>query len=96
MDGAVSFGTHRLAPALPEFLRPHPEVNVDLSVSDHIVDLVMPAWALSERPMHLVYPKDRYMTPKLRRFVEFMTPTRWTAGYRNGCAGCSARMMPPH
>jgi DNA-binding transcriptional LysR family regulator len=33
---------------------------------------LMPTWALAERPMHLVYAKDRQMTPKLQRLIEFM------------------------
>ncbi|MDB5968210.1 MAG: LysR family transcriptional regulator [Hydrocarboniphaga sp.] len=36
----VAFGTHRLAPALGEFLRLYPEVKVELLVSDRLVDLV--------------------------------------------------------
>jgi DNA-binding transcriptional LysR family regulator len=36
----VSFGARRLAPALAEFAHRHPEVNVDLSLNDHVVDLV--------------------------------------------------------
>lgn len=36
----VTFGARRLAPALAEFLRIHPEVSVDLSLSDRVVDLI--------------------------------------------------------
>jgi DNA-binding transcriptional LysR family regulator len=36
----VSFGTRRLAPAFAEFLRLYPEVNVDLSLSDRVADLI--------------------------------------------------------
>jgi DNA-binding transcriptional LysR family regulator len=36
----VSFGTRRLAPALADFLRLYPDVNVDLSLSDRVADLV--------------------------------------------------------
>lgn len=36
----TAFGFHALAPALPEFLRRHPEVEVDLSFTDRIVDLL--------------------------------------------------------
>ena len=36
----VSFGASRLAPALVKFLRTYPEVDVDLSLNDRVVDLV--------------------------------------------------------
>jgi DNA-binding transcriptional LysR family regulator len=36
----VSFGARRLAPALAEFTRRYPEVNVDLALNDSVVDLV--------------------------------------------------------
>lgn len=40
ISAPVSFGTQRLAPALTEYLAAHPEVSVDLNLSDRIVDLV--------------------------------------------------------
>ncbi|QJR15837.1 HTH-type transcriptional regulator DmlR [Usitatibacter palustris] len=35
-----SFGLHQLAPALPEFLARHPDVQVELTMSDRVVDLI--------------------------------------------------------
>jgi DNA-binding transcriptional LysR family regulator len=36
----VAFGLHALPPVLPEFLRRYPDVQVDISISDRVVDLV--------------------------------------------------------
>ena len=36
----VAFGLHTLPPVLPEFLRRYPDVQVELSITDRVVDLV--------------------------------------------------------
>src|SRR5690606_12208146 len=36
----VSFGVARLAPMLPGFLQAHPQVELDIALSDELVDLV--------------------------------------------------------
>ena len=36
----TAFGMHQLAPALPEFLARNPEVQVELTVTDRVVDLI--------------------------------------------------------
>lgn len=36
----TAFGMHQLTPALPEFLARYPEVQVDLTVTDRVVDLI--------------------------------------------------------
>lgn len=40
ISSSVSFGTQRLAPALTDYLARHPDVSVDLNLSDHVVDLI--------------------------------------------------------
>jgi DNA-binding transcriptional LysR family regulator len=35
-----AFGMHQLAPALPEFLARHPEIQVELTITDRLVDLI--------------------------------------------------------
>lgn len=36
----TGFGVHQLAPALPEFLMRYPDIEVELSITDRVVDLV--------------------------------------------------------
>jgi DNA-binding transcriptional LysR family regulator len=40
VNAPVSFGMHALAPRLPQFLRDHPQVAVDLTLSNRAIDLV--------------------------------------------------------
>lgn len=40
VNAPVSFGAYRLAPALARYLADHPEVQVELTLSDRVVDLV--------------------------------------------------------
>jgi DNA-binding transcriptional LysR family regulator len=49
----VTFGTTRLAPALAQYLREHPEVNVDLVLNDRIVDLLEEGFEAAIRVGHL-------------------------------------------
>ena len=36
----TAFGMHQLAPALPDFLARHPEMRVELTITDRVVDLI--------------------------------------------------------
>jgi DNA-binding transcriptional LysR family regulator len=49
----VTFGTKRLAPALADFLRLYPDVNVDLTLNDRVADLVDEGFEAALRVGHL-------------------------------------------
>ncbi|EIM25088.1 LysR family transcriptional regulator [Microvirga lotononidis] len=40
VNTSVPFGTHRLIPLLPDFLERHPEVTVEITLTDTVVDLI--------------------------------------------------------
>jgi len=40
LSAPVTFGTHRLAPALADYLAQHPDVSADLNLNDRVIDLV--------------------------------------------------------
>src|ERR1700675_4049384 len=40
VNTAVSFGAHRLAPAIADYLVAYPDVSIDLSLHDNYVDLL--------------------------------------------------------
>ncbi|MCC6473850.1 MAG: LysR family transcriptional regulator [Burkholderiales bacterium] len=49
ISASVAFGTLHIAPALPEFLSRHPEVSIDMAVSDRFVDLADEGYDLAVR-----------------------------------------------
>lgn len=40
VNAPVTFGIHALAPMLPQYLSTHPEVSIDLSLTNRMVDLI--------------------------------------------------------
>ena len=40
INSGTAFGLHQLAPALAEFLARYPEINLELSITDRVVDLI--------------------------------------------------------
>lgn len=53
MSVPVSFGARYVAPLLPEFNRRHPEVKIELGLSDDFLDLISDRWDLAVRIGHL-------------------------------------------
>ena len=49
-----------------------PEVLIGNDVATGRLTRLLPAWSPPERPMHLIYIRDRQATPKLQAFVSFM------------------------
>jgi DNA-binding transcriptional LysR family regulator len=49
LNCAMSFGQHHLLPALPDFLARHPELELDIALSDRVADLVHDAVDLAVR-----------------------------------------------
>lgn len=62
LTAPVAFGTLHVAPALPEFLGLHPDLSIDMTITDRIVDLVEEGYDLAirivrEPDLHLVARK---------------------------------------
>ena len=53
MNLPLSFGNRFIAPLIPEFSRRHPEVNIELGLSDAELDLLAGNWDLAVRIGHL-------------------------------------------
>lgn len=49
VNAPMSFGIRHLAPAIPDFLALHPEVEIDMSMSDRFVDLVEEGYDVAVR-----------------------------------------------
>jgi len=48
-----------------------PEISLQREIEAGRLVRLFPDWRLAERPMSLVYYRDRQMTPRLRRFITF-------------------------
>lgn len=49
MNLPLSFGNRFIAPLIPKFSRRHPEVNIELGLSDAALDLIAGSWDLAVR-----------------------------------------------
>ncbi|WP_372439053.1 LysR substrate-binding domain-containing protein, partial [Pandoraea sputorum] len=48
-----------------------PDALVEQDLQEGRLMALLPEYRLPGRPMHLIYPQDRYRLPKLRSFVEY-------------------------
>jgi DNA-binding transcriptional LysR family regulator len=48
-----------------------PEVLLAEDVKAKRLVRLLPAWKVPSRPLHVVYVRDRQMTPKLQSFIDF-------------------------
>lgn len=63
VNAPVGFGRLHIAPVLPEFLQRYPDVQFDLTVTNHIVDLIEEGADLAIRVGHLT--ESKFLTWRL-------------------------------
>lgn len=63
INAGTAFGLHQLTPALADFLARYPEIDVDLSITDRLVDLIDEQSDIAVRSGHI--PEGPYIQRKL-------------------------------
>src|SRR5665647_2519518 len=63
INAGTAFGLHQLTPALADFLARYPEIDVDLSITDRLVDLIEEQSDIAVRSGHI--PEGPYVQRKL-------------------------------
>ncbi|MBI1204146.1 MAG: LysR family transcriptional regulator [Rhodopseudomonas sp.] len=53
INSGTAFGLHQLAPSLAEFLARYPEIDIDLSITDRLVDLIEEQSDIAVRSGHI-------------------------------------------
>jgi DNA-binding transcriptional LysR family regulator len=53
INSGTAFGLHQLAPALADFLARYPEIDIDLSITDRLVDLIEQQSDIAVRSGHI-------------------------------------------
>lgn len=70
INAGTAFGLHQLAPALADFLARYPEIEIELSITDRLVDLIEEQADIAVRSGHI--PQGPYIQRKiveLRRVI---------------------------
>jgi DNA-binding transcriptional LysR family regulator len=63
VNAGTAFGLHQLAPALADFLSRYPEIDVELSITDRLVDLIEAQADIAVRSGHL--PRGPFIQRKI-------------------------------
>ena len=63
INSGTAFGLHQLAPALADFLARYPEIDVDLSITDRLVDLIEEQADIAVRSGHI--PEGPFIQRKI-------------------------------
>ena len=63
INSGTAFGLHQLTPALADFLARYPEINVELSITDRLVDLIEEQADIAVRSGHL--PEGPFVQRKI-------------------------------
>lgn len=56
MTAPMSYGVHRLMPVVADYMRRHPEVRIELSLNDRVVDLMEEGFELGVRSGDIDHP----------------------------------------
>jgi DNA-binding transcriptional LysR family regulator len=63
INSGTAFGLHQLAPALAGFLARYPEIDIDLSITDRLVDLIEEQSDIAVRSGHI--PEGQFIQRKI-------------------------------
>jgi DNA-binding transcriptional LysR family regulator len=63
INSGTAFGLHQLAPALADFLARYPEIDIDLSITDRLVDLIEEQSDIAVRSGHI--PEGPFIQRKI-------------------------------
>ena len=87
VDVATAIATNVLIPALPDFYRAYPEIELEFGISNRFADLVadnvdcvirtgelrllLEEWRTPTVPVHVLYRPNRFLGAKVRAFIDW-------------------------